>query len=229
LILYGILVSLIVIVARVIWVYPVAYLSRLIPSVARKDPIPSWQPLFILSWSGMRGIVSLAAALSVPRFLPSGVAFPHRDLIIFITYCVIVVTLIIPTLTLPFLLKYFKLDNPEDVMRQEAIARIRSLEGAVDRLNKFVKAEKIPENIFNEFMHQIERRLKVINTQLNLHPFSTLNDEYMALKKLVLAAIETERQTLINLRKSGEVHDTVFHMLSDELDLEEMRAGTLRL
>ena len=76
--------------------------------------------------------------------------------------------------------------------------------------------------IFNE-------DLNIIKTQLDEFPYSTLNDEYNALRKLTLAAIVNERETLLKLRKSGEIHNEVFHLLSDELDLEELRAKTLRL
>ncbi|MBA3660214.1 MAG: Na+/H+ antiporter [Gammaproteobacteria bacterium] len=230
LIYYGLLISCTVIAARIIWVFSAAYLSRLlVPIINRNDPLPTWRGLFVLSWTGMRGIVSLATALAIPYFISTAVPFPHRDLILFITYCVIVFTLIIPTVSLPLMLRIFKLSDPENKMKQEAIARMQSLKGAVEHLHAMVKKEKIPEPIFEEFLNQIERRLKVIETQLSERPYSTLNNEYLGLKRLTLAAIESERKTLLKLRKSGDIHDEIFHQLSDELDLEEMRAKTLRI
>lgn len=227
---FGLIISLIVILVRLIWIYPMAYLPRLLfPSIARKDPMPSWKTLFVIGWSGMRGIVSLAAALSIPFFIAPGIAFPHRDLIIFITYCVIVVTLIVPTLTLPVILKFLHLQEEDNELKQEAIARVRASENSIKYIQIFAELENIPVEIVNDFRKQFDRRLKIINTQLNENPYSTLNDEYIALKKLIVASIEIERKTLLELRKSGEIHDEVFHRLSDELDLEETRAKTLRL
>ncbi len=230
LIYYALLISIVVILARIIWVFPMAYLPRLFfPSIARKDPMPSWKTLFVLSWSGVRGIVSLAAALSIPYLTSTGMAFPHRDLILFITYSVIVITLIVPTLTLPIILHLLKLLDEEDELKQEAIARIYSLENSVEYIKELSVKEKIPETVTKDFLKQIDRRHKVIKTQLESAPYSTLSDEHSALTKLMYASIESERKTLITLRKTGEIRDEVFHRLSDELDIEEMRAKTLRI
>ncbi len=226
---YGLIISFVVILARLVFVYPMAYLPRLFfPSILRKDPMPSWKILFVVGWSGMRGIVSLAAALSLPFLLAPGIAFPHRDLILFITYCVIVVTLIVPTLSLPIILNFFHFPE-EDEMKQEAIARVRASQNSIFDIQKLTTRENIPAEIVNDFQKQLDRRLKIINTQMNKNPYSTLTDDYMALKKVMLVAIASERKTLLELRKSGEIHDEVFHRLSDELDLEEMRAKTLRI
>lgn len=231
LLLFGAAIVGTVILARLIWIYPAAYIPRkLFPSIARRDPLPSWQMLFVLGWTGMRGIVSLAAALSIPMFSSSGADFPHRNLFLFITYCVVVATLIIPVFTLPVLISIFKLiENPQDQLREEAVARIKSLEGVMDRLAEIIKKEKIPNHVFEEFRQQLERRFDIIRTQLNESPYSTLNADYIALKKLALAAIESERETLNKLRQTAEIRDEVYHKLSDELDYEELRARGVRM
>ncbi|HEY1454346.1 MAG TPA: Na+/H+ antiporter, partial [Roseiarcus sp.] len=95
-------VSAMVILARFVWVYPAAYLSRLIPAIRRRDPTPSWQFLFVLGFTGIRGVVSLAAALAIPYTIADGSPFPDRDLILFLTFCVIFVTLVGEGLTLPW-------------------------------------------------------------------------------------------------------------------------------
>lgn len=229
LITYGVLISLLVIAARIVWVFVGAHLVRLIPAVARTDPLPPWPILFILGWCGMRGIISLAAALSLPFVIVPGITFPHRDVILFITYCVIVVTLILPAFTLPFLFRLFKLTNLEDKMKQEAVARLNSLEGILDKLCDVGKKQNIPDGVFHEFKKQIERRISVIQTQLDEVSHSTLNPEYQAFKLLTHVAIESEKKTLFKLRKSGEINDDIFHSLLRELDIEEMRAKTLRI
>lgn len=230
LIIYGAIISAVVILVRLLWVFPAAHFPRLlIPSIKRKDPTPPWQSLFILGWCGMRGIISLAAALALPQMISQGVLFPHRDALVFITYCVIVATLLIPSLTLPFFLRFFHLSESENKAKEEAIARIRSLEGVMERITSLVEKESIPCELFDEFKKQVERRLKVINTQLERAPYSTLTNEYTSIKKLTMLALQSERETLIRLRKSGEIHEDVFHLLSDELDLEEIRTKSLRL
>lgn len=220
-----------IILTRLVWVYEVAYLSRKIfPSIARRDPMPSWQFLFTSGWSGMRGIVSLAAALAIPLESATGVAFPQRNLLIFLTYCVIVATLLIPTLTLPLFIRIFKLkEDPEQKLKEEALARIRSLEHVMQKICELKDKEKIPQHIFYEFRKQLERRYNMLKTQLEDTPYSTISDEYQVLKKLTLTAIISEKEILFKLRKSGELDDDVFHLLSDELDMEEIRARTVRI
>lgn len=230
LVFYGVLISVIVMLARLIWVFFTVYLLRIIfPHIARKDPAPAWSVAFILGWCGMRGIISLAAALSLPIYIAPDIPFPHRDLILFITYCVIVLTLIVPSFSLPFLLRFFKLSDVENKMKQEALARMRSFEGVLDNLQEVMKKEKIPEEIFHEFSKHVDRRINVLQTQLQATAYSTVNREYQAIKTLTLAAIASERKTLLQLRYSAEINDDVFHLLLSELDVEELRAKTLRV
>lgn len=228
---YSLAVILVLSITRLIWVYSIAYFSRkMIPSIERQDPMPSWQMLFVLSWANMRGIISLAAVLALPMETPSGELFPDRNVFIFITYCVIVATLLIPTLSLPALIKVFKLtEDPAFKVKEEALARKRALEGVLETLCQITQDEELPKTIFREFRNHFQRRLNTIKTQLKEPPYSTVNKEHKALKKLTLAAIANERETLIKLRNSGEIHNDLFHQIADELDLEEQRAKTLRL
>lgn len=230
LILCGIVISIAVILARLIWVFVISYLSRAInPSFARREPMPPFSVLFILGWCGMRGIVSLAAALSLPFIFLANTIFSNRDAILFVTYCVIVVTILLPAFTLPLLLKLFNLVKSDNKLKQESIARLRSLEGVIEALEKIIKKKQISEDLFNEFRKQLDRRIRIIKTQINDMPFSTLDTEYQAIKILARTAIRTERNTLLQLRREGEINDEVFHMLLEELDLEEMRSKTLRV
>jgi CPA1 family monovalent cation:H+ antiporter len=226
----GLIVSATAIIVRLIWVFCSAYISRLlIPSIKLKDPKPLWPTLFIIGWSGMRGIVSLAAALSLPILIGPAKYFPHRDLILFLTYCVIVITLITPTITLSFLLHKLNLKDSENKLKQESLARLRSLKSISTEIKKIKEKENIPDHVLQEFCKQIQRRMNVLQTQPNDTPFSTLDLEYQASKRLMLTAITSERNTLLELRKTGEVSDEIFHLLLEELDIEEMRTKTLRV
>lgn len=225
----ALIISFTVIALRIIWVYPSAYLSRLLfPSIRLKDPMPSWQYLFALGWAGMRGIVSLAAALAIPQGLVGG----HGDVLIFLTYFVVAVSLLVPTLTLPYIFKIAKLIDPEAPilkLREEAKARILAIDEAIKHVSHLAEKEKIPLKVLNEFLDQLKRRREVIHTQIEPAPYSTICNEYSAFKKLTYAAIDAERKTFNKLRKSGEIPDDIFWNLIDELDVEEVRAHSLRV
>ena len=109
------LVSIVVIAARFVWIFPAAYLPRwLSPALARRDPSPPWQWPFILGFTGVRGIVSLAAALAIPFTMSDGRPFPERDLILFLTFAVILVTLVGQGLMLPAMIRVLGLANAGD-------------------------------------------------------------------------------------------------------------------
>src|SRR6476661_2501753 len=131
----------VVIVARFVWVYPAIYLPRrLSPALARRDPLPPWQWAFFLAFVGVRGVVSLAAALAIPLTTQAGTPFPYRDLILFVTFGVIVVTLVGQGLMLPAVVRRLALPhNAEDERRREQdaeiAARLQALEAAQGRLD----------------------------------------------------------------------------------------------
>jgi len=111
----GIAISLMSVATRFVWVFAVAYGTRLLfSSIRAKDPYPAWQNVFVIGWVGVRGVVALATALAVPLTIADGTPFPHRDLILFLAFCVILFTLIFQGLTLPWLLKRVRMVYHED-------------------------------------------------------------------------------------------------------------------
>lgn len=230
LIFYGAIISLVIIVTRIVWMFPAAYLPRLFfRKIVQRDPMPPWQFLVVLGWAGMRGIISLAAALSIPITLTSTGESLHRDLILFLTYCVIVATLLLPTFTLPLLLRSFKLkDDSDELLKEEVMTRINLIEKVMAHITKVAEKENIPCEIFNDFYKQIERRRRTIESQLTETPYSTLSKEYYVIKRLALLATRKERNILLELRKMGKIHDDTFHLLLDEVDLEEVRIRSVR-
>src|SRR5258706_366990 len=142
----------VVIAARFMWIYPAAYIPRwLSPSLARRDPLPPWQWLFSLAFVGVRGVVSLAAALAIPLTTEIGTPFPYRDLILFITFGVIVVTLVGQGLLLPSVVRWLGLtsdvaDEREREHKAELAARSEALKVAQRRLQELaVDREILPE------------------------------------------------------------------------------------
>ncbi len=223
-------IAVVVIAVRLAWVFTATYIPRLLsPVIRRNDPNPSWQVVAALGWTGMRGIVSLAAVLAIPTELPNGLPFPDRGILIFVTYVVILITLIVPSLTLPWWLNFFKIKGGHEKVEEEAIARVRALEGVLNRIKSWEENQKFPPHMVSEFKQQMERKLSVIRPHVSEVPFSEINEEYSILRKLTKESLESERAVLHQLRREGKIHDEVFHLLSEELDLEEIRCKTLRI
>ena len=144
--------TLIVIVARFIWVFPATYLPRwLSPSLAKRDPSPPWQTTFFLAFTGMRGVDSLAVALAIPYALDSGAPFPHRDLILFVTFGVIIVTLVGQGLMLPAVMRWLGLTDigkaeREEEIEAELVARVAALDEVDKRFEKFIAERGLPDD-----------------------------------------------------------------------------------
>src|SRR5277367_5254479 len=115
----AVVVCAVVVITRFIWMYPATYLPRwLFPAIRRRDPYPPWQHPFLLAFTGIRGIVSLAAALAIPFTIADGSPFPDRDLILILTFCVIFVTLVGEGLTLPLVVRKLGLANAGHLERR---------------------------------------------------------------------------------------------------------------
>src|SRR5262249_12472864 len=182
---YGATIALVVIAVRFIWVFPATYLPRkLFPSIARKDPLPPWGIVTALSWAGMRGIVSLAAALSIPLALPSGEEFPFRSLLIFLTYVVILVTLVVPATTLPWLMRRLGIRDGREHRRDEAVARLPLLEAVVRKIDSVKHGSQFSADLLQNTLRRYERRVQTLKSNLEPTPFSPLFDEDQALRRL---------------------------------------------
>jgi CPA1 family monovalent cation:H+ antiporter len=227
---YGATISIVVIAVRFIWMFPAAYLPRkLFPSIRRKDPMPSSGTIIALSWVGMRGIVSLAAALSIPLTLPSGQKFPFRDLLIFLTYVVILVTLVIPATTLPSLMRWLGIKDGGENRRDETIARL-ALHEAVLRVLESLKVEsQFSIEVLQSTARRHERRVQTLKNNLEPTPFSPLFDEDQEARRLTHLLLATERKELAGLRREAVIHDEVFFQLSRELDIEDARLSGQRI
>ena len=227
---YGATVSFVVIAVRLIWMYPAAYLPRkLFPSIARKDPLPPWGVVTALGWAGMRGIVSLAAALSIPLTLPSGEPFPFRSLIIFLTYVVILVTLIVPATTLPWLVRRLGIKDGGESRRDEAVARLALVEAVLREIDSLKRAAPFPVELLQTATRKHERRVQTLRSNLEPTAFSPLFDEDQALRRLIRILLQAERRELTSLRRQAVIHDEVFFQLSRELDIEEARLSGQRI
>jgi monovalent cation/hydrogen antiporter len=212
----------VIIVARFIWVYPATHLPRwLSPSLARRDPLPPWQWTFFLGFVGVRGVVSLAAALAIPLATTTGAPFPDRDIIVFITFGVIVVTLVGQGLLLPRVVSWLGLTRHADEERErekaaELAARVQALKVAQNALERLVA----DRGISPEVQAILRARHQDLAGRLPREMSDGLSAAW-ASAKLRTELIETERQYIYQLLKDGHITDEGRRRIERELDLEE--------
>ncbi len=212
------------IVIRFLWVFPAAWLPRkLVPGLAKRDPMPPFGALVIIGWTGMRGIVSLAAALALPQTLADGAPFAERPLLVFLAYAVILLTLIIPTITLPVLLRFLNIEDPNERQDDEVKARMAMSQAAIDHLARLREQQKYDEAILRDLERRYERQVNRLAPNLENNAYSVLEPAEQQSRALLLKLFELERGILHELRSQGELYDEVYHLLGDELDIEALR------
>src|SRR6266550_2622001 len=139
---YALLISFAVVLIRILWVFPATYLPRLLfKKLCRRDPYPKWQHVTIVAWTGMRGVVSLAAALALPNTIRNGSPFPGRDLILFLTFIVIMATLVVQGLSLPPLIRWLGVKDDGSMEKEEREARLKANQAALARLNEIAERD----------------------------------------------------------------------------------------
>jgi CPA1 family monovalent cation:H+ antiporter len=214
--------TLIVIVARFVWVFPATYIPRwLIPSLARRDPAPPWQGVFLLAFTGVRGVVSLAAALAIPYALNNGQPFPHRELILFVTFGVIIVTLVGQGLMLPSMVRWLGLsrlgsEERASEIESELAARVSALQEVEKRLEKFIEERELPEEVIELLRTRNRSRTQIL-------PKDTGDGlDHMRLSAAVKKElIDAEREFVYQLLREGKITDEARRRIEYELDLEE--------
>ena len=212
----------IAIVARFVWVFPGTYLPLwLVPSIAKREPLPRWQSPFFLSFTGVRGVVSLAAALAIPYFTDAGAPFPHREMILFVTFGVIIVTLVGQGAMLPAVARWLGLTRVGAEERRheteaELDGRQAALKRVIDRLEDLVTDRKIPEDVITLLRTRNESRQQILPADLD-----------DGLERLRLSAeikkelIDAERDFIYQLLRDGKITDEARRRIEYELDLEE--------
>jgi Na+/H+ antiporter len=215
----------VVIVARFIWVYPAIYLPRwLSPALRKRDPSPPWQFPFMLSFTGVRGIVSLAAALAIPLVTANGTPFPYRDMILFLTFSVILVTLVGLGLLLPLVIHTLGLAQTgrrerHDEAAEELLARRQAIEAAIKQLEKIQKERDISDDVVHPLRAHHRDRLRQISHKSDGEDghriLSELHDE------IELLMIATERDHINDLFRGGKLKDESRRRIERELDLRE--------
>jgi len=226
------LVSVVVIVARFVWLYPATYLPRwLVPAIRRKDPSPPWQWPFALASAGVRGVVSLAAALAIPLVTERGQPFPERDLILFLTFSVILVTLVGQGLLLPRVIRALGLANAgRRELRADRIeerrARRRAVEAAIERFDQLAIERALSEDIVKPLRASQRARLAHIEMKGDgadhRGPVIDVYDE------IELELIVAERTLINDLFRDGKLKDEARRRIERELDLREAHLANQR-
>jgi CPA1 family monovalent cation:H+ antiporter len=221
---YALVVSAVVIVVRLAWSLGVAYIIRAIdhrPSqVARRS---TWQARLVIGWSGMRGAVSLAAALAIPLTTDAGGPFPDRDLILFLTFAVIFATLVLQGLTLPWVIRKLGVVDDGDGESEELKARLHATRAALDRLDELAEEEWTRDETIERMRALYDYRQRRFKARAGKIEDDGYEDRSIAYQQMVVSVLAAEREALVQLRNEGRISNEVMNRLLYDFDLEEER------
>jgi len=209
------ILALAVVLARIVWVFPATYLSRLIPSVRRANPSPPWRAVFLIGWSGLRGVVTLAAALALP------LDFPARRFILFVAFTVILVTLVGQGLTLPLLIKKLGLAPDTSASHDEVHARGLTTEAALARLEELRARWPGHLELIDQLRDRYEHRAR--HDEQHHEDGGAAEQELLEHGLIRREVIDAERQAAVDLRDRGVITDDVLRRIERDLDLEDLR------
>ena len=221
---YGVIVSATVILVRIAGTYLVAYVPRFVSKrIRERDPYPPWQHPAFVSWAGMRGAVSLAAALALPLTTDAGEPFPSRDLILYLAFCVILATLVGQGLTMPLVIRLLGLESDRHADTEEAKARIRAAEAALARLEELVDEDWVPPDTAERLRGLYAFRHDRFTARHDRDAESAHEELQRAYQRLRRELLGAEREALEELRRDGVITERVLQGVIRDLDLEDLR------
>jgi CPA1 family monovalent cation:H+ antiporter len=229
LIFWSVVISLGVIVTRLAWVFPSAYLPRwLFASVREREPDPTIRAVTVVGWTGLRGVVSLAAAFALPMETNSGLPFPYRDLLLLLTLAVIAATLLLQGLTLRPLICFLRVPEDRSSEEEELHARIHATEQVLEHFAQVALRNAAPATILDRVRGFYEDRLAELRARLAEETGSNPPErpgEFASLaeQRLWWEAARVERQAILGLRRSRSLGDEALHQIESDLDLLEAR------
>ena len=226
---WGALVAAVVIVVRLVWVFILTYVPRwLFAGIRERDPSQSPRVVAVIAWSGMRGAVSLAAALAIPLTVAGGAAFPDRDLVVFLTFCVILATLVGQGLTLPWVIHLLGVEEDDLDSREERYARLHASKAAVRRIEELSEEEWTREDTIERTRGLFEYRAKRFELGPDHEKGAALEERSETYARFMREVIGAQREVLLELRNTGTITDEVMRKVEFDLDLEETRLGGAR-
>ena len=226
LVLYAVIFVILLILLRLIWTFAgtfVAYLTRT-RLLHQNERIPEARELFVVGWTGMRGVIALAAAISIPQVLASGEPFPQRNLIIFLTFSVILATLVLQGLTLPSLIRILSLAGVHEPLFEDRQGRRLVLEAALKYLEDHQPQDRSADAwLYDDLVQHYKHRLARTASLPSESDYQTNLEHYARYLAISSDLLRVERQTALRLRDEGRITDGVLRQLQRELDLSETR------
>jgi CPA1 family monovalent cation:H+ antiporter len=216
-----------VIFVRIVWMYLFAYLPPMLSSrIREREPTPSPSQVFVVAWAGMRGVVSLAAAAAVPLTTLSGDPFPGRSHLVFLTFVMVVGTLLLHGLTLPLVIRLLHVqgDDPQQDQLAAVQAQDKAARAAADRLDELLaesQSSDVPERAAEVLRHWNTRRLNSAWERLGRTDEEIGESPTAAFRRLRLEMLAAERKTFIEERDAGRIDDEALRSMLHGLDLEE--------
>jgi CPA1 family monovalent cation:H+ antiporter len=225
LVFYGAVFSVVLILLRMVWVFPAVKLASYVERRwlgHKEEPELKPREVFVVGWTGMRGVLALAAAISVPEVLADGRPFEARNLIVFLAFCVIFVTLVLQGLTLPVLIRGLGLSGMTGMDPEEKEARRIVIKAAIKHLEEGRKSGGAEvEHLYDDLVHRYRHKLALVGGGAEESVGEVDREAYSRLRAIAEGTLEAERRTLIRLRDRGRISDDVLRTMERELDLAE--------
>jgi CPA1 family monovalent cation:H+ antiporter len=218
----AILVVTAIVLVRFVWMFGASYLPRLLSRTIRHETPAPWQHTALIAWTGMRGADSLAGALAIPFALPSGEAFPGRNLILLLTFCVIFGTLVLQGLTLSPLVRWLRIVDDRVTEKEERLARLKANEAALARLDSMESLNRTKPDIVARLRSEYVERIRQLRSQgPQVEAVTSLFSADF--EQLARDALQAERDTVIQLRNEEAISDQALHRIQRDIDLAEAR------
>ena len=213
-----------VIVTRLLWIYPATYLPRFLSRrIRERDPYPPWQYPTLIGWTGLRGAVTLAAALALPLTTDAGDPFPQRDLLIYLAFCVILATLVVQGLSLPLVIRLLDLEDDGSAAKEETKARIYAARAAVERLDELVAEDWVREDTAERMRGLYRFRENRFAARFDDGDDGSIEQRSQDYQRLRRELLDAERRAVVDLRRQGKINDDIMNLVQRDLDLEDAR------
>ncbi len=218
---YGALASLAVILTRLAWLLFLTNLPHV--RLTAPGPRPPWQRLAFVGWSGMRGAITIAAALAIPLTTKSGAPFENRGLIVFLAFCVVFATLVLQGLSLPFVIRMLGLEDDGLDEKENAKARIHAADAAIGRLEELVEEGAVREDTATRLRAQYEFRKNRFRARFDSEDDGAIEERSLQYQRVRRELLDAERSSLVALRNEGRISEGVMQRVQRDLDLEDSR------
>jgi Na+/H+ antiporter len=219
------LIALAVMVLRIVWIFPATYVPRwLFAGLRERDPSPPWRYPAFISWTGMRGAVTIAAALLIPLNTDAGTPLPGRDLIVFFAFAVVLGTLVGQGLSLPAVIRVLRLEADDGgAEAEETLARVRAAEAALARLDELAPEPWVVDATAERLRGLYRFRIDRFAARTDPGGDGKIERQSVKYQRLRRELLEAERHAVVELRNTGEISDDVMRRVERDLDLEIAR------